>query len=148
MGRDLTEDRMKIITERVFSFTAAAERESVRDAIEKLCYIGLDYDTEFVTNSDGVSLAVPVYESFTLHHAIPRLAGRDFAKYLMKNLTERGFSFTASAGRVLEMSQRNCAALAIYCNKQGEDLRAPRRKHHHCWRQTFPMRVVPAKFHR
>ena len=37
---------MKILTERVYSLTAAAEREIARDVNEKPCYICLDLDTE------------------------------------------------------------------------------------------------------
>ena len=40
---------------------------------------------------------MPIYESFTLHHAILCLAGRDLTEYLTKNLSERGFSFSATA---------------------------------------------------
>ena len=44
-----------------------------------------------------VSHTVPIYVNYTLYLAIRRLTGRDLSMFLMMNLLERGYSFTASA---------------------------------------------------
>ena len=43
---------MKIFIGRGYSFTATAKREIVWDVKEKLCYIGVDYDTKLKSTAD------------------------------------------------------------------------------------------------
>lgn len=69
-------------------------------------------------SGDGLTQVVPLYEGFSVSHAITRvdIGGTDLTEYLSKIVTEHGYAVATTADRdmVREMKQKVCYAALSY----------------------------------
>jgi len=80
---------------------------------------------------DGVSHCVPVYEGYTLPHAVLRenLAGRDLTKYLARLLSERGIELKTSAElEIVRSIKEQLCYVALDCDAEIDGIEGKAKK--------------------